>query len=186
MKKLTWTIVIIFLLLAGPVAAQFYRYIDKNGSLRFTDDLSKVPAEQRPNIRENNKPETGPAPSSKEAVRAIEKSPAPRAEPSANHAQSAAAAAANGTVSLEELRARIEKMNGQLEAEYLTLVKEKDALAKGKDSKRTREELVSYNKSVDAFNRRAENYEKMCSQLSKLADEYNAYVLEDKPKYQKP
>ena len=186
MKKITWTIVIIFLLLAGPVTAQFYRYIDKDGSLRFTDDLSKVPAEQRPNIRENNKPETGPAPSSKEGVRAIEKSPATSAEPSANHPQGAAAATANGTVSLEELRARIEKMKGQLEAEYLRLAKEKDALVKGRASIKTREELVGYNKSVDAFNQRAENYDKMSSQLSKLVDEYNAYVLEKNAKYQKP
>jgi len=182
MKKLTWTIVIIFLLLAGPVTAQFYRYIDKNGDLRFTDDLSKVPAGQRANMRKYNEPETGPAPSSKEAVRAIEKSPATSAEPSANHPQGAAAAAANGTVSLEELRARIEKMKGQLEAEYLRLAKEKDALVKGRASIKTREELVGYNKSVDAFNQRAENYDKMSSQLTKLVEEYNAYVLEEKPK----
>ena len=186
MKKLTWTIVIIFLLLAGPVTAQFYRYIDKNGDLRFTDDLSKVPAGQRANMRKYNEPETGSVPSSKEAVRAIEKSPATSAEPSANHVQGAAETAADGTVSIEELRARIEKMKGQLEAEYLTLAKEKDTLAKGKDSKRTREELVGYNKSVDAFNQLAENYEKRSSQLRKLADEYNAYVIDKKEKYQKP
>ena len=186
MKKLTWTIVIVFLLLAGPVTAQYYRYIDKDGNLRFTDDLTKVPAEQRIIIRENHKPETGPAPSSKEAVREMEKSPATSPESSSNRVQAAAAAAADGTVSLEELRVRIEKMKEQLEAEYLALAREKDALAKGKDSKRTREELVGYNKSVHAFNQRAENYEKMCSQLSKLADEYNAHVLEEKPKYQKP
>jgi len=186
MKKLTWTIVIIFLFLAGPVTAQFYRYIDKNGDLRFTDDLSKVPVEQRANIRKYSEPETEPAPSSKEAVRAIEKSLSTSAEPSANHPQSAAAAVANETVSLEELRARIEKMKGQLEAEYLRLAKEKDTLAKRKDSKKTLEELVGYNKSVDAFNQRAENYEKMCGQLKKLADEYNAYVLKEKPKNKKP
>jgi hypothetical protein len=185
MKKLRWTIVIIFLLLAGPVTAQFYRYIDKDGTLRFTDDLSKVPAGQRPNIRKYNEPETGPATSPKEAARAIEKSPATSAESGA-HVHGAAATASDKPVSLEDLRARIEKMKEQLEAEYLTLATERNALAKGKISKRTREELVGYNKSVDAFNQRAENYEKMCSQLSKLVDEYNAYVLEKNAKYQKP
>ena len=32
---------IVFLALAGPVAAQFYRYIDQKGNLRFTDDYIK-------------------------------------------------------------------------------------------------------------------------------------------------
>jgi len=77
-------------------------------------------------------------------------------------------------------------MKGQLEAEYLRLAKEKDALVKDRTSIKTREELVGYNKSVDAFNQRAENYDKMSSQLTKLVEEYNAYVLEEKPKNQKP
>ena len=186
MKKLTWPIVIIFLIFALPVTAQFYRYVDKNGNLHFTDDLNKVPAEQRSNIRKYNEPETGSAPSSKEAVTEKETPPATSAESSVSQMHGAVATAADRTVSLEELRTRVEKMKEQLEAEYLTLAKGKDALAKGRTSKRTREELVAYNKSVDAFNQRAENYDKMSSQLSKLVDEYNAYVLEKNAKYQKP
>jgi hypothetical protein len=186
MKKLTWTIVIIFLVFAVPVTAQFYRYIDKNGSLRFTDDLNQIPAEQRANIIKYHEFETVPKSASKEALTEKEPPPATSAESSVSQMLGAVATAADGTVSLEELRTRVEKMKVQLEAEYLRLAKEKDALAKDKASINTREELIGYNKSVDAFNQRAENYDKMSSQLTKLVEEYNAYVLEEKPKNQKP
>ena len=33
------------LLLALPVSAEFYKYVDKNGVTRFVDDLSKIPPE---------------------------------------------------------------------------------------------------------------------------------------------
>ena len=67
----------------------------------------------------------------------------------------------------------------QLEAEYLALMKAKEGLAKGRDSLKGREELATYNKSVDAFNQRVENYEKMSSQLHKLIEEYNALVPDE-------
>ena len=186
MKTLTWTIVLIFLLLAGPVTAQFYRYTDQNGNLRFTDDLNKVPAEQRATIRGYREAGKDPAPSSPETAPEPAKPPAAKAEPNKSQTNNVPSTGADGAVSNEELLRRIDKMIEQLEAENLALTKGKDALARSRDSMKTREELAAYNKSVDAFNQRAENYDKMSSQLRKLADEYNAYVLEKKEKYQKP
>jgi Domain of unknown function (DUF4124) len=186
MKKLTWTIVIVFLALAGPVAAQFYRYIDQKGNLRFTDDYNKVPVEQRANIREYHETGKGSASVSRETVTETERAQTPGAESSVSPTIGLVATADDGTISLKEFRTQIEKMKEQLDAEYLTLAKEKDTLAKKRDLKKTREELAAYNKSVDAFNQRAENYEKMSSKLSTLVDEYNAFVLEKNAKYLKP
>jgi len=186
MKKLTWTIVIVFLALAGPVAAQFYRYIDQKGNLRFTDDYNKVPVEQRANIREYHETGKGSASPSRETVTETEKAQTPSTESSVSPTIGLVATADDGTISLKEFRTQIEKMKEQLDAEYLTLAKEKDTLAQKRDLKRTREELAAYNTSVDAFNQRAENYEQMSGKLSKLVDEYNGLVLEKNAKYKKP
>jgi hypothetical protein len=186
MKKLTWTIVIVFLVFGGPVAAQFYRYIDHKGNLRFTDDYNKVPVEQRANIREYHETGKGSASPFKETVTETEKAQTPSAESSVTPTIGLVATADDGTISLKEFRTQIDKMKELLDAEYLTLAKEKDTLAQKRDLKKTRKELAAYNTSVDAFNQRAENYEKMSGKLSKLVDEYNNLVLEKNAKYQKP
>ena len=186
MKKLTWTIVIVFLVFAGPVTAQFYRYIDQKGNLRFTDDYNKVPVEQRANIREYHETGKGSSSPSRETLMETEKAQTPDAQSSVSSSIGLVATAADGTISLKEFRTQIEKMKEQLDAEYMTLAKEKDTLAQKRDLKKTREELAAYNKSVDAFNQRAENYETMSGKLSKLVDEYNAYVVEKNKRYLKP
>ena len=186
MKKLTWTIVPIFLLLAGPVTAQFYRYTDQNGNLRFTDDLNKVPAEQRATIRGYREAGKDSAPFSPETAPEAAKPPAAKAGPNEDQTKNVFSKGADGAVSNEELRGRIDKMIEQLEAEYLALNKGKNTLASSRDSMKSREELAAYNKSVDAFNQRAENYEKMSSQLKNLVDEYNALFPEKNTKSKKP
>ena len=123
MKKLTWTIVIVFLALAGPVAAQFYRYIDHKGNLRFTDDYNKVPVEQRANIREYHESGKGSASPSRETMKETEKAQPPGPESSATPTIGLVATADDGTISLKEFRTQIEKMKELLDAEYLTLAK---------------------------------------------------------------
>ncbi len=54
--------------LCAPASAQIYKYIDKDGGVRYTDDLSKVPEAQQetakryaqPEIKSSPKASTGP------------------------------------------------------------------------------------------------------------------------------
>jgi hypothetical protein len=181
MKKFIWSILVIILLLGGPATAQFYRYTDKNGNLRFTDDIDKVPAEQRANIREYQQSGKGSAPATGENPTEAAKTQAAGVEPDKNQPNTEQITRTGGTVSIEALRVRIERMIVQVDAEYETITKAKEALSKRRDSMKSREELAAYNKAIDEFNQRAENYEKMSSQLHKLIDEYNALVSEEKP-----
>ena len=43
MKGLTGAILIAAMVFAGPAFAQFYKYLDKQGVVRFTDDINQVP-----------------------------------------------------------------------------------------------------------------------------------------------
>jgi hypothetical protein len=56
--------VLLLVLTVGPATAQFYKYKDADGNIRFTDDLSQVPPEQResaPGYRDAE-PETAQTP----------------------------------------------------------------------------------------------------------------------------
>jgi len=174
MKKTTLTIVALFLVLAVPVAAQFYRYIDKEGNLRFTDDLNKVPAGKRTSASEYHGSELVSTPPTKKTV--IEKEQPP----------TAIIESTPEAVPLEDRRAQIEKLKAHLDAEYQALTQQKTILAKNRELNRTIEDIAASNKLVDAFNQRAEKYEKMSGQLKAMADEYNALVLENNATLKSP
>lgn len=58
MNKLVFIFVVICLMPLSNVSSEIYKYIDEKGAVVFTDNLGKVPEDQRPNVKEyksNNK-----------------------------------------------------------------------------------------------------------------------------------
>ena len=51
MKYLKIFIVITFLMFSVSASAEFYKYVDDDGNVRFTDDINQVPEAQRSQIR---------------------------------------------------------------------------------------------------------------------------------------
>jgi FtsZ-binding cell division protein ZapB len=49
MRKIIWIAIIAFFL-CSSVSAEFYRYLDKKGRVRYTDDINRVPAGQQPDV----------------------------------------------------------------------------------------------------------------------------------------
>ena len=51
MRLINIPIFIIIVLLSAPASAQFYKYIDEDGNIRFTDDINQVPKQQRTTVK---------------------------------------------------------------------------------------------------------------------------------------
>lgn len=171
MKGLTGAILITVMVFAGPAFAEFYKYLDKQGVVRFTDDINQVPQGQRAAARSY---------SESQGTSAAETSQAFKEEKQADPSPPTASAAAGdeGEDSIEDARARLDALKKDTEAEYQVLVKEKDRLAKEKGTQKTREEINAYNKEVATFNQRAEIFEKNNEDLRKRVEGYNALVNE--------
>lgn len=50
MDRAKWAIVLLLILLAASVSAEIFKYVDKEGNVLYTDDLSVIPEEQRSDI----------------------------------------------------------------------------------------------------------------------------------------
>jgi hypothetical protein len=171
MKTIAW-IAAAILLAAAPATAQFYRYLDAHGSVRFTDDINQVPEAQRAAARSYVESRTA------QVEGAERKPPAAPAE--------AALAAIAPEQPPEQPKDRLEEMKKQLEAQYQALLKEKEALAKEKDTTKTRQQVIEYNKRVEAFNQSAGDYEARGVEVRKAVEEYNAHILEENARTSKP
>jgi hypothetical protein len=173
MKGLTGAILIAAMVFAGPAFAQFYKYLNKQGEARFTDDINQVPRDQRAAAQSYYESQASAKPAAAESASVTEEKPAGPSQP-------VASAAAGGEVAdpIESTRTRLEALKKEVEAEYQLLVKEQDRLAKEKGAQKNREETNTYNKGVEAFNQRTEIFEKKNSDLRKLIEGYNASVAE--------
>jgi Skp family chaperone for outer membrane proteins len=178
MKALAIAIWAVTLFSAAPTLAQFYRYVDANGHVRFTDDINQVPEKQR--VAARSYVESPGAP------KAGDESADPKAPAATAPVEVAVAAPAATEDPSDSARGRIDDMKKQVEAQYQALLKEKDALAKEKETRKTREQVADYNKRVEAFNQSAGAYEAKSNDLRKLVDEYNARVMEENAKAAKP
>jgi hypothetical protein len=184
MKLCLSVALVISLAVAGPACAQFYKYLDKQGNMRFTDDINQVPESQRAKVRSYEE-SRAPAASPVESGDSVEKKPA--AGTGAAEAPALSAVSASGDEeSLDSGKTRIEELKKQVDAEYKALVKEKESLAKEKEARKSREEINDYNKRVEAFNQRAAKYETMSDDLRKKAEEFNNRVMEENAKAPKP
>ncbi len=172
MKYLKIIVLIGFLLLAVNASAEFYKYTDEEGNVRFTDDINQVPEEQRAKIHSYVESQSLEVPEQEVTpeVTANQKEPEQQANfPDLSDDD-------EGAESLENAKSRIDTIKQEIDQEYEALMKEKQQLANDKTQAKTREQIVEYNKRVDDLNKRVETYEIKGQDYKAQVEAYNKRV----------
>lgn len=130
--------------LAVPASAQFYKYRDKSGAIRFTDNLADVPPEQRENLKTYEETKTAVP---EDTAGGGEQTTPAEAE---LEAQRAAAQAKS-----QELRDR----QKALMDEYEALQQDREELARMGGQRASEEEQRAYREKIEALNAKVKAYQ---------------------------
>jgi uncharacterized protein YukE len=176
MKARVWGIMLSLIIIATPAMAEFFRYIDERGNVRYTDDINQVPGEQRNRIRsyiesssnaESDAPQ--PAPAGKSA---------PAAAPAERLQAEAGQPADDGGANLDQMRTRLEGLKKEVDDELTALQKEQEEIRNIKPATGNREEMIAYDARIKGFNKRVADLNKKSEELTRQVDAYNARVAE--------
>jgi chromosome segregation ATPase len=170
MNYLKIFIIISFLMFSVSSAAEFYKYVDEEGNIHFTDDINEVPAAQRAKIHSYIE-SVSEAPPEQEATQ----------ENQAEQTESEQQASVLDIVddeeeSLEDAKKRIDALKEELDQEYEALKKERNQLAEERQQAKTNQQILKYNKKVDRLNKRAKTYEKKGNDYEARGAAYRARV----------
>lgn len=154
---------------ASPGMGEFYKYQDAHGNVIYTDDLSKVPPEQRSKAQMYEESHTTAAPQpaqeGKTASSATDKQPA-------------------DSESFRKEGERLLNLKEELDKEYNALVKESAELKAEQQAAVTPEQIKAVNKKVVGYNARFQAYHEKSSAYEADVKAYNerTQAAETEPK----
>jgi len=159
MNKESWILFLILILFSASVSAEFYRYVDKDGNVLYTDDLSKVPEAQRSGIRVFNESNDVSA----STTGKTEKQPA---------SGQGEASKQKGADNFAATRKDLEREQEALEKERESLVKEREELF----SKRFKPGDPIFKRKMKELNEKTEKMKEKLQVLKKKQAAYDAEV----------
>jgi chromosome segregation ATPase len=164
LKTILLAILAMLVLTQIEAKADFYKYTDENGSTIFTDDLSKIPENQRNKIKKYQEPLSLPK-TEKSVIKKPQKSTPENSK--------------KVSATIEEINAKkeeLEKRQIHLEQEYETLMKEKAALEHQQAEAKGRNKIKVYNEQVRVFSDKLNKYNKKRITLEAEVSEYNKII----------
>ena len=162
-----WLILLSMVLFSMSASAEYYRYLDKNGNVHFTDDLTNVPEDQRTNINEYTGFQGGSNDQEKDEQKAEESKSIIEKEEGKNKAD---------INEFSEIKKRLDQEKEKLDEEYRTLMEEKNEIEKNKNKYRSKSQAKKYNKVILEFNEKIEDYEKRKNLFNEEVEKYNQRV----------
>ena len=174
MKYFLWIFTILIISFSSPATAEFYKYIDNNGSIRFTDDYSTVPRNQRTNTERYDEYENRQEPASASIVgKKGYENPQVLSNKSKKELEGL-----NAKDDLDEIQKRLVIKNQEMALEYKTLQKERQALV-DKQKSLTLKDMKQLNENISMFNEKIESFRKKREALNKEIEQYNTKVAEE-------
>ena len=163
-----WVLMLVMatVLAPAPAAAEFYRYRDQNGTVRFTDNLTEVPPEQRADLK-----------TYREVVSSPPTTAFPETDPSGQAPEPAATVSAEADEerrAAEETAARLRQRQEALIQEYEALQKERAALAKRDGQRVNNAQQARYAEAVEALNAKIRDYQQRREAYERDVQAHNA------------
>jgi flagellar biosynthesis/type III secretory pathway protein FliH len=161
-----WVLMLIMAtVLATPAAAEFYRYRDKSGTIRFTDNLAEVPPEQRANLKAYRESARSPARRAVPEAAASGQAPQPGETPADQKAA-------------EEMATRLRQRQNALIQEHEALEKERAALAQQAGRRVNNAQQARYTEAVETLNAKIREYHQRREAYEREVQAHNARMVE--------
>ena len=161
------SILISIVLFSMSASAEYYRYVDKDGNVHYTDDLTSIPESQRTDINEY----TGFQGGSSDQVKDEQKEETPQPLLEEEQAKNKP-----DMDKFSEIKKQLDQKKEKLDEEYKALMKKRKDIEKNKNKYRSKSQAKKYNKAILEFNAKIEDYEKRKNLFNKEVEEYNERV----------
>jgi len=148
-------------------SAEYYRYVDKDGNVHYTDDLTSVPENQRTDINEYTGFQDGSNDQAKDEQKEETPQPLLEKEQVKNKPD---------MDKFSEIKKQLDQKKEKLDEEYKALMEEREDIEKNKNKYRSKSQTKKYNKAILEFNGKIEDYEKRKNLFNKEVEEYNEMV----------
>ena len=162
-----WILSLALLLFSISASAEYYRYIDKDGNVHYTDDLTAVPESQRTDINEYNEIRSNAVEQQKDEN---------KVKPPETLIEEKQGETKDGTYDFSEMKKQLDLKKAALNKEYKALMDEKNQFEKEKNKLRNRTAARHYNKAVSEYNDKIEDYKKRKKEFDAEVENYNNQV----------
>jgi chromosome segregation ATPase len=147
---------------AAPAVGEYYRYTDSDGVVRFTDDLARVPPDQRPEVKTY-----ASSPNASDAAATVASSAQP-----ASSSQSEVASWESQTY---RQAAELDQVQAELKHTFTSLGEARASLeSQAPPAWAPVAQRDDYRRKVEALNARIERYEAQRSEYSRRVDAFNS------------
>jgi hypothetical protein len=167
MKLGSWLICFLLVSLPLSASAEFYRYVDENGNIHYTDDLSTVPENQRTEIYEYDESQRNAYDHQQDNQKALNSQPLFEENQARDQ---------NKTDDFAETKRRLDRTKQEFDKEYKALMQERDRITKDNKNLKSRASIKKYNKTISKFNEKIADYETRKKRFDAEVEEYNTRV----------